>query len=83
MPIVDFVIPSGKHLLINARRESTSIMVDQSLTYNYDREGRLISAWLDGRNYRRSLDNRVLEKQQGTQAGLAHRTRTRLIIAPR
>lgn len=78
MPIVEFVIPTDKHLLINARRESISIMVDQSLTLNYDREGRLIGAWMDGRNYRRSLDNRVLEKQEGTRSGLAHRIRREL-----
>ncbi len=78
MPIVEFVIPTGKHLLINARRESISIMVDQSLTLNYDREGRLIGAWIDERNYRRSLDNRVLEKQQGAQLGLTHRIRREL-----
>lgn len=78
MSIVKFVTPTGSRLLINARRESTSVMVDQSLTLNYDREGRLIGAWIEGRNYRRSLDNRVLEKQAGSQPGLAYRVRREL-----
>lgn len=78
MAIVEFVTPMGQRLLINARRESTSIMVDESLTLNYDREGRLIGAWIEGRNYRRSLDNRILEKQAGARPGLAYRVRREL-----
>ncbi len=81
MPIVEFVTPAGRRLLINVRREATSIMVDQSLTLNYDREGRLTSAWIEGRNYRRSLDNRVLEKQEGPQPGLSYRVRRELDTA--
>jgi radical SAM superfamily enzyme YgiQ (UPF0313 family) len=78
MTIVEFVTPLGQRLLINARRESTSIMVDESLTLNYDREGRLIGAWIEGRNYRWSLDNRILEKQAGARPGLAYRVRREL-----
>lgn len=78
MSIVEFVTPTGQRLLINARCESTSIMVDQSLTLNFDHEGRLISAWIEGRNYRRSLDNRIIEKQAGAQPGLAYRVRREL-----
>jgi len=78
MPIVEFETPLGQRLLINARREATSILVDQKLTLNYDREGRLYSAWIEGRNYRRGLDNRVLEKQEGPQPGLSYRVRREL-----
>ncbi len=75
MSIVEFVTPTGQRLLVNARRESTSIMVDQALALNYDREGRLLGAWIEGRNYRRSLDNRILEKQAGARPGLSYRVR--------
>ena len=73
MPIVELNTPPNCHLLINARREGTSILVDNELALNYDPEGRLTGAWMDGRNYRRSLDNRVIEKQEGSQPGLSHR----------
>ena len=78
MPIVEFVNPAGRHLLINVRREATSVLVNSSLALNYDREGRLTGAWMDGRNYRRSLDNRVIEKQEGPQPGLSYRVRREL-----
>jgi radical SAM superfamily enzyme YgiQ (UPF0313 family) len=78
MPIVEYVNPAGRHLLINVRREATSVLVDSSLALNYDREGRLTGAWMDGRNYRRSLDNRVIEKQEGPQPGLSYRVRREL-----
>ena len=78
MPIVEFVNPAGRHLLINVRREATSVLVNSSLALNYDREGRLTGAWIEGRNYRRSLDNRVIEKQEGPQPGLSYRVRREL-----
>jgi radical SAM superfamily enzyme YgiQ (UPF0313 family) len=78
MPIVEFANPAGRRLLINVRREATSILVDNSLALNFDREGRLTGAWIDGRNYRRSLDNRVIEKQEGPQPGLSYRVRREL-----
>jgi hypothetical protein len=78
MPIVEFETSSGQRILINVRREATSILVDQKLTLNYDGEGRLYSAWIEGRNYRRGLDNRVLEKQEGPHPGLSYRVRREL-----
>lgn len=78
MPIVEFLTPDGRHLLINSRREATSILVNNDLALNFDREGRLTGAWTQGRNYRRSLDNRVIEKQEGPQPGLSYRVRREL-----
>ena len=78
MPIVEFATLAGRRILINTRREATSIMVDGVVVLNYDREGRMTGAWIDGRNYRRSLDNRVIEKQSGSQPGLAYRVRREL-----
>jgi radical SAM superfamily enzyme YgiQ (UPF0313 family) len=78
MPIVEFQTASGQHILINVRRDSFSIFVDEALTLNYDGEGRLYSAWIEGRNYRRGMDNRILEKQAGSRPGLAYRVRREL-----
>ncbi len=78
MPIVEFATPEGRRLLVNARREATSILVNDELALNYDNEGRLTGAWVDGRNYRRSLDNRIIEKQGGPQPGLSYRVRREL-----
>lgn len=78
MPIVEFETATGCRLLVNARREATTVVVDEKRSWNFDREGRLIGAWLEGRNYRRSLDNRVIEKQAGPQPGLSYRVRREL-----
>ncbi|MCL4393626.1 MAG: radical SAM protein [Chloroflexi bacterium] len=78
MAIVEFETSTGRRLLINARREATSVLVNGALALNYDREGRLTGAWIEGRNYRRSLDNRVIEKQEGPQPGLSYRVRREL-----
>jgi radical SAM superfamily enzyme YgiQ (UPF0313 family) len=92
MPMVEFVIPEepalarpakssiagSRHLLINARHDVTSIMVDEELTLTYDPEGRLMGAWIDGRNYRRSLGNHIIEKQEGLKPGLSYRVRREL-----
>ena len=78
MPIVEFTTSDGRRLLINARREATSILVNDDLALNYDREGRLTGAWIGGRNYRRGLDNRIIEKQEGPQPGLSYRVRREL-----
>jgi hypothetical protein len=78
MPIVEYSTPDGRHLLVNSRLEAISILVDDKLALNFDWEGRLIGAWVDKRNYRRSLDNRVIEKQEGPQPGLSYRVRREL-----
>ncbi len=78
MPIVEFALADGHRLLVNARPQTTTVMVDEALTLNLDREGRLTSAWLGGRNYRRGLDNRIIEKQGGPQPGLSYRVRREL-----
>jgi len=65
----------GKRVTINARRESTVVMEENDTSFTFDYEGRLLGAYLDGRNYRRSLANRVLEKANGEVPGLASRVR--------
>lgn len=78
MPIVDLITPEGRRLLINARREATSVLVNGELALNFDQEGRMTGAWINGCNYRRSLDNRVIEKQEGPLPGLSYRVRREL-----
>ena len=78
MPIVEFDTAKYGRLLINARRYATSIMVNDDLVLNYDPEGRMTGAWIEGRNYRRSLDNHIIEKQEGPQPGLSYRVRRAL-----
>ena len=38
---------------------------DEAPSYSFDLAGRLIGAFVDGRNYRRGLDNRVMQKWAG------------------
>lgn len=78
MPIVEFLNAEGHRLLINTRREAISILADNELALNYDGEGRMTGAWIDGRNYLRSLDNHIVEKQEGPQPGLSYRVRREL-----
>lgn len=65
----------GKRVTINARRESTVVMEENETSFTFDYEGRLLGAYLGGRNFRRSLANRVLEKANGDMPGLASRVR--------
>ncbi len=78
MPIVEFTTPDGLRLLVNSRREAISILVNDDLALNFDWEGRLTGAWIEKRNYRRSLDNRVIEKAEGPRPGLSYRVRREL-----
>lgn len=43
--------------------------------YTFDRAGRLVGAFAGGYNYRRGLDNRMLQKQEGATPGLPYRRR--------
>lgn len=78
MAILQFHAADGKQLTINARRESTVIMQASNTSYTFDYAGRLIGAFRDGRNYRRSFANEILEKQSGPRPGLSGRLRRML-----
>ncbi|MBI4787509.1 MAG: radical SAM protein [Chloroflexi bacterium] len=78
MPIVELKTLDGHRLLINTRSQATSIMVNDDLVLNYDPEGRMTGAWVEGRNYRRSLDNHIMVKQEGPRRGLSYRVRREL-----
>lgn len=75
MSICQTLLSNGKRITINVRRESTVVMEENDTTFTFDYEGRLIGAYLDGRNYRRSLANQILEKANGATAGLSSRVR--------
>lgn len=78
MTIFKFKTSANQALTVNARSESTVIMQENNLAYTFDYGGRLIGAYRDGRNYRRSFANQILEKQQGPMPGLAGRLRRTL-----
>jgi NAD(P)-dependent dehydrogenase (short-subunit alcohol dehydrogenase family) len=78
MPILHLTRAEGKRLTINVRRESTVVMENDHTSFTFDYEGRLIGAFLEGRNYRRSLSNEILEKQSGPRPGLSSRLRRML-----
>lgn len=78
MAILQFQGDDGKRLIINVRHESTVIMQGSSTSYTFDYAGRMIGAYRDGRNYRRSFANEILEKQSGPRPGLSGRLRRML-----
>lgn len=78
MSILRQTTTDGARLILNVRRESVVIMENETRSYTFDAAGRLIGAYLDGKNYRRSLDNQVLEKQSGARKGLSGRLRRML-----
>ena len=61
-------------VLVTLRPSSFSVAINVSTIYNFDGEGRMLGAYVDGRNYLRGLDNRVLVKW-GAGHGLARRSR--------
>jgi len=65
----------GKRFLFHEKPESLSLAVGETTVLTYDRAGRPYAAFLKGRNYRRGLDNRVLEKWSEVQAGRKVRRR--------
>lgn len=77
MPVLKFQ-SEGKPITLNARSESTVIMQGHDLSYTFDYGGRFLGAYRDGRNYRRSFSNEILEKQSGPRPGLAGRLRRML-----
>ncbi len=78
MTVLRYQTPQGTPIILNTRPESTVIMQNGDTSFTFDYEGRLVGAFLNGRNYRRSLANQVLEKQAGPRPGLSGRLRRML-----
>lgn len=78
MPIFRFQMSNGKQITVNARSECTVLMEDRARTYTFDAGGRLVGAFHDGHNYRRSFSNRIIEKSRGPRSGVSDRVRRTL-----
>ena len=67
----------GRSLHVMVRRQAINLLLDNdSPSFTFDPAGRLHGAFVEGRNYRRSLDNRMLAKwseQDGTRAARRRR----------
>ncbi len=65
----------GTLILLNVRPNVVSMTVNEETVYTFDREGRLVTAVIDDRTYRRGLDNRMLCKWREEIAGSLTRHR--------
>lgn len=70
----------GRPWLFHLKPRALSLAIGPSEIITFDREGRLHAAFLDGRNYRRGLDGRVLEKQ-GEEGPEGRRRQRRVLSA--
>ncbi len=78
MAVVRLRSPAGALINLSLRAGALALIEDNHTAFTFDEAGRLFSAFLDGRTYRRSLSNDVLEKSPGSRPGLAHRARRML-----
>jgi radical SAM superfamily enzyme YgiQ (UPF0313 family) len=65
----------GRAIYLHVRSHVLSLALGATDVLTFDREGRIVTAVLDGRTYRRGLDGRILEKWRETRAGGAVRRR--------
>ena len=63
-------------ILVNVKRNAVSISVNTCTVYTFDLLGRLVTAVRNGHTYRRSLDNRMMEKWSISGRGQRRRVRT-------
>lgn len=77
MGIVRCLSPAGALINLSVRAGALTLIEDnvRPTAFTFDDAGRLLSAFVDGRTYRRSLANDVLEKTTGPRPGLSHRSR--------
>lgn len=78
MPILRFQMTNGRQITVHARSEATVIMQDRALTWTFDVGGRLVGAFREGRNYRRSFSNQIIEKSKSLGSGVSGRARRTL-----
>jgi hypothetical protein len=71
-------LDSEEVVSVLVRRSAINVLVnDESPSYTFDPRGRLHGAFVEGVNYRRSLDNRVLRKWSERAEGAPSRARRR------
>lgn len=75
MAIVRLRSPAGASINLSARAGALTIIEDNHTAFTFDEAGRLLSAFVDGRAYRRSLANDVLEKVSLPHPGPLRRSR--------
>jgi hypothetical protein len=69
-------LPSGRRASLLARPNAINLLLDgEQPSFTFDPLGRLHGAFYEGRNYRRSLDNRVLAKWTTADGGQKQRQR--------
>lgn len=78
MGILKRVTRDGQRIIFNARNESSALMQNENESYTFDAAGRLVGVFYDEKNYRRSLDNQILEKARGAAHTLRSRQRRML-----
>ncbi|HSB82545.1 MAG TPA: radical SAM protein, partial [Candidatus Methylomirabilis sp.] len=59
-----FRVPSGRSVAAALYADATNLALDRASSLSFDRAGRLIRAFWDGRSIRRSLDNRFIQKRK-------------------
>lgn len=57
-------LPSGEPASIRVKPMAVSFTIGRETVYTFDLEGRLYGAFVEGGNYRRGLDNSILEKRR-------------------
>lgn len=69
-------LPGGRQASLLVRPNAINLLLDgEQPSFTFDPLGRLHGAFYEGRNYRRSLDNRVLAKWTATSGGQKQRQR--------
>ncbi len=68
--ILSFTDTKTQHrFLLNVKPNAVCLTVEESTVYTFDRAGRLVTAVIQDRTYRRGLDNRVLCKWREAETG--------------
>ena len=75
----ELLIGNDTHILLNLKSFSFSVAINKLNSITFDLEGRMLGAFINGMNYRRGLDNRVLKKWSAYK--YRSRRRFRKIIA--
>ncbi len=73
--VVSCAVPAGPSVVAALRPASTTFALDGLRGLSFDREGRLIRAFWEGRPVRRSLDNRFVEKRKAGAHPWSHARR--------
>jgi radical SAM superfamily enzyme YgiQ (UPF0313 family) len=62
MVIELFVSNPSRKVLLSLKPDSLAISLNEQEVYSFDREGRLLTAWMENKTFVRTLDNRVIKK---------------------